>query len=171
MNGHGAWILALALSLPGVGTAKADVSEELGSDIRIEAVAATAGPKGGMSRLRFRIVNDGLAGLHLLGIRTEVAEKAELIAKIGANAAVVMQSISIPSEETLDLTTSHLVYQLYPLHRSLTLDDEFSITLDFVRWSVTVPVRVQRAPEEGPADEDGGVAVGQPVAPSPSPRG
>lgn len=119
----------------------ADESVDLG-DIRIEAATATPTAKDGRSRVRFQITNNSRTDLHLLGISTPVAAKTELVARVGSENTSVLQSIGIPSEETLDLTTSHLHYEIYPLEKVLQSGDNFPITLHFRGWSKSTLVHV-----------------------------
>jgi copper(I)-binding protein len=106
-----------------------------------EAVADTAA-EGGRSRLRFRVVNDGASRLHLTGVRSDVAGQADLVARTGEATETLLASFPIPAGEELDLTTSHLRYELHPLRRDLVEDETFVALLDFGRWSVEVPVHV-----------------------------
>jgi copper(I)-binding protein len=135
-----AWALG-ALMVVMMHPALADEPIDLG-DITIEAATATPGAKGGRSKVRFQIINNSRTDLHLLGISTPLAEKAELVARIGAKRTSVLQSIGIPSEETLDLTTSHLYYEIYPLQEVLQSGDEFPITLHFTGWSKSTLIHI-----------------------------
>lgn len=121
--------------------AMADEPVELG-DITIEAATATPDAKGGRSKVRFQIINNSRTDLHLIAISTPVADKAELVARVGTRKTSVLQSIGIPSEETLDLTTSHLYYEIYPLRQILRSGDEFSVTLHFAGWSKSTLIHV-----------------------------
>jgi copper(I)-binding protein len=136
-----AWIFAVlvtALAKP----AAADVPAELAGDVRIEAAMATPGPEGGRSEVRFRIVNNSRVTLHLLGISTPLANTARLVARIGVEETATLQSIGVGSEEILDLTTSHLHYEISPLQRSLQTGETFPVTFNFVGWSDTIPAHV-----------------------------
>ena len=138
------WIAAWALGgLIAVMThpALADEPVDLG-DIRIEAATPPPGVKGGRSKLRFQIENNSRIDLHLIGISTSVAEKSELVARVGTKKTSVLQSIGVASDEILDLTTSHLHYEIYPLQQTIHSGDEFSMTLHFLGWSESTLVHV-----------------------------
>jgi copper(I)-binding protein len=121
----------------------ADTILELGgSRVRVEVATATPAPKGGRSRLQFRIVNEGRDPLHLISVRSDVAERADLVARTGASTETLLTSFPIPPGAELDLTTSHLRFELYPLRRDLVTDETFTAILDFVRWTIEVPVHV-----------------------------
>lgn len=126
--------------------ASADEPRDLGGQVRVEGAVATPGVKGGRSQIRFRIVNESRSELHLVGISTPVAGFAELVARLGPRETTKLESIGVPADEVLDLTTSHLRYEIYPLRTELTAGDEFPITLNLVQWSVTVPVHVHDTP-------------------------
>jgi copper(I)-binding protein len=114
-----------------------DVPEYVGIDVVIEEPTATPGPVGGKSDLRFRVVNDGHHNLTFSGLETPVAEQSRLIATADA-LGTVLESVSIAAGETLDFTTRHLRYEIFPLRRSLARGEEFPVTLKFVEFEVSV---------------------------------
>ena len=127
----------------GIVPAKADISSvELGNNIRLEALTAMPGPVGGVSQNKFRIVNESTANLVLMGISTPVADRANLVADLGAQKEAVRESSRIPPSENLDLTTSHLRYEIFPLKRSLEIGDRFPVKFSFVAGEITVLVHV-----------------------------
>ena len=132
-------ILAVTLCLD---PAAADTPVDLSGGIRIEAATATPAIIGGTSRIRFRIVNDSATTIHLLGISTAIAVNAELVAAIGSKRSAILESIVVPALETLDLSTSHLRFEISPLNRGLATGDEFPVNFVFVNGEVTVVVHV-----------------------------
>lgn len=78
----------------------------------------------------------------LLGASAQIAENSRLVARIGAQDTTELQSISVPAGEVLDLTTSHLWYQLSPLRNALELGDEFALELNLVYTTVKITVHV-----------------------------
>ena len=120
----------------------ADQAIDLGGAVTIEAGTATPSPRGGKTIIRFTIVNDAPSRLRLSGITTPVASAARLVGRIGIDEVTVMDSIGVSSGERLDLTTSHLWYEAYPVVRDLAPGDTFKITLDFVDSKLTVPIHV-----------------------------
>lgn len=145
-TGRRALLAAPLLAVPLLWRARpaaADTVVDLGGGrIRVEAAAATPAARGGRSRLGFRIVNEGPARLHLLGVRSDVAEQADLVARTGTATETLLASFPIAPGEDLDLTTSHLRFELHPLRRDLVADETFVAVLDFGRWDVEVPVHV-----------------------------
>lgn len=124
--------------------AVADVAAEFAEDIRIEAATVSPADVGGRATVRFRIVNGGDVGLHLLGVSTQLARNADLIADIGDGKTAKFDSIGIPAGQSLDLTTSHLRYEIYPLATELRMGAQISVVLRFVQGDVPISVHVHR---------------------------
>jgi len=112
----------------------------------VEAATANPAPAGGQTIVRFKIVNDGPTGIHLIGITTPLARHARLRARVGTAEVVDIGSIGVEPEATLDLTTSHLWYELYPLERELVAGESFPVRFDFATGRLTVPVHVHPEP-------------------------
>lgn len=127
----------------------ADTVVDLDTDVTVEAATASPARKGESSRIRFRLVNEGSAALHVTGIETELADRAQLVGRIGAVRTAVFYSIGAPAGEVLDLTTSHLWFGIYPLTRDLRDGETFDVRLIFVNGSILVPVHVHAAGIEG----------------------
>lgn len=120
----------------------ADEIVDLTNTVRVEAATATPAPAGGHTIVRFKIVNDGPTGIHLIGITTPLARQARLRARVGTAEVVDIGSIGVGPEATLDLTTSHLWYELYPLDRELVEGESFPVRFDFGIGQLSVPVHV-----------------------------
>ena len=134
--------MLLAPALIPSSMAWADTPVDVGTSVRIESAVATPGNAGGRSSIRFKLINDSSSSLHLLGLVTPVAEQAELVARTGPDKASRLQSITISKESVLDLTTSHLRFEVDGLLRALIPGEEFPMTLRFVGFSVPVVVHV-----------------------------
>lgn len=134
--------LCYAFSLAFGTSVQADVPTEIGNRILVAAPTATPAGVGGRSIVRFRIVNEGQSKVVLLGMSTAVAPNAQLVASLGSSHSTVLDSIAIPAGEALDLTTSHIRLEIFPLRRSLVSGDMFPATLNFVDFSVTVSLHV-----------------------------
>ena len=106
-----------------------------GNVIVVEATA-TAAPAGGYSKLRFKLINNGSQSVHFLGIETDIAEDAKLFAHLGAENWAMLESISVPSDELLDLHSSHLYVPLGPLRRSLKEGEVFDARLKLVSTEI-----------------------------------
>lgn len=119
------------------------------TDVTVEAATASPGRKGGSSRIRFRLVNEGSEALHVIGIETDLGERAQLVGRIGTVRTSVLDSIGAPAGETLDLTTSHLWFEIDPLARDLREGEVFDVRLNFVKGSISVPVHVHESGPEG----------------------
>lgn len=125
--------------------ARADAPLEGGGEIRVEEATATPAEPSAYSSLRFRLVNDSTGTFHILGIETPLAPEARLVARIGNDAVTVLDSIGVPAGEELDLTTSHLRFEIGPLTRALSAGETVEITLLFVGGEFVVPVHVHAA--------------------------
>lgn len=136
------FVLFMALATP----AHADEKLELKEWVGIERATAFPASVGACTEIRFEITNQSDQNIHLLGLEVGFASSARLIARIDANRTVTMDSITIPAWETLDLTTSHLVFEVCGINETLRLDEEFEITLNFVSWKRTVPIHIHGQP-------------------------
>jgi copper(I)-binding protein len=131
-----------ALNFP-VGHAYADAPPlSLGNQIQVENAYATSGPAASSTEVRFRLVNESGTTVVLLGVSSRIAQKSRLVARIGAQATTELQSISVPAGEVLDLTTSHLWYELSPLRNELEAGDVFELELNLVNSRIMTDVHV-----------------------------
>lgn len=133
-------LCTVTLLVPNVSMADATV--EIGSTVRIDSGTATPARLGQATTIRFVVFNDSATRLHLAGLSTPAAESVYLIARTGPNETKEIGSIGVPADEVLDLTTSHLWYEAYPVNRPLLPGDTIEVTLDFVSWKITVPIHV-----------------------------
>lgn len=136
-------IAAMLMLMLTASPAFADSEAELGDDLRIEEVSATAAGRGGISRLSFKLVNDGSAGLQLARITAAVADDARLMVSVGPGKSHNIGSIGIAEGTTLDMQSSHIWYEISPLRRALVPGESFDAVFDFVNFRVTVRVHVQ----------------------------
>ena len=131
-----------ALNFP-VGHAYADAPPlSLGNQIQVENAYVTSGPAASSTEVRFRLVNESGTTVVLLGVSSRIAQKSRLVARIGAQATTELQSISVPAGEVLDLTTSHLWYELSPLRNELEAGDVFELELNLVNSRIMTDVHV-----------------------------
>lgn len=131
-----------ALVLLSTNPVAADATLRVGDDLKIDSTSTQPAPAGGCTRVRLRLVNDGTNDVHLLGGSSAVAERARLVARIDPVNAVTLPSIAIPAQETLDLDSSHLWFELCGLNRPLATGDSFTLTVEFVGWRADVDVDV-----------------------------
>lgn len=143
---QGVQVLGVVISLnllAGPGDAYADPPPlSLGNSVQVENAYATSGPAGKSTEVRFRLINDSGTSVVLLGISSRIAKNSRLVARIGDQATTELQSISVPAGEVLDLTTSHLWYELCPLESSLDAGDVFELELSFVNARIVAEVHV-----------------------------
>lgn len=114
----------------------------LGNRIQVENAYATSGPAGSSTEVRFRLVNDSGTTVVLLGVSSLIAQNSRLVARIGTLDVTELESISVPAGEVLDLTTSHLWYELSPLRNKLEAGGVFELELNLVSSRVVTDVHV-----------------------------
>ena len=114
----------------------------LGDQVQVENAYATSGPAASSTEVRFRLVNDSGTTVVLLGVSSRIAKNSRLVARIGALDTTELQSISVPAGEVLDLTTSHLWYELSPLRNKLEAGDVFELELNLVNARVMTNIHV-----------------------------
>lgn len=137
-------VVAISLNLLAeLGNAYADPPPlSLGNKVQVENAYATSGPAGKSTEVRFRLINDSGASVVLLGVSSRIAKNSRLVARIEDQATTELQSISVPAGEVLDLTTSHLWYELCPLERNLDAGEVFELELSFVNARIVAEVHV-----------------------------
>lgn len=130
--------LLLLFSVPAVADEPATLTES----VYIDRATARPAPAGTCTDIRFQITNRSEQYIHLLGLKSDAVSTARLVGRIETDQTTTMESITIPAAETLDLTTTHLSFEVCGLKRPLVLGDEIEVTLDFVDWERTVLVHV-----------------------------
>lgn len=134
--------ILMIISLVWAGSSNADEPLEMTKDVRIEAATATPARSGGSTKIRFVVINDSPNRLHLAKLTSPIAREIRLLARTGPMQTAKIESIGISSGERLDLTTSHLWYEAFPVARELKVGETINVTLKFVTWELTVPVHV-----------------------------
>ncbi len=124
------------------GPSSADEPLEMTNDVMIETATATPARRGGSTKIRFVLINDSSSRLHLAKLTSPVAREVSLLARTSPTQTAKIESIGISSGERLDLTTSHLWYEAFPVSRELKLGETIDVTFNFVTWELTVPVHV-----------------------------
>ena len=130
------FVALLLLSSLATAIARADEPDLYFSNVIVAEATATATPAGGYSELRFKLINDGTQSVHFLSIETDIAEDAKLIAHLGAEDWTMLESISVPSGEMLDLHSSHLYVLLGPLRRPLKEGEILDVRLKLVSTEI-----------------------------------
>jgi len=140
-------IFAAALALAAAGAqAQTPVLYDLNNIVKVVDATATPAQPGGKTIIRFRIVNDGPARIHLAGIATPVARAPRLMARVDAVRAIDIGSIAIAPDEVLDATGAQLWYEAEPVEHELAAGETFPVTFEFGDGRVTVPVTVHAGP-------------------------
>lgn len=138
-----AWVLALSLvSFALAGTASADQLPHHHGQVIVEEVSATPASTGNRSILRLRLTNDGYNHTHLLGVETPVAAEAWIVARTGDTETTILESITVPPEEALDMTSDHMWIELGSLKRTVELGETIPVELIFLRSRLSVEAHV-----------------------------
>ena len=102
--------------------ALADDTDALYQSAEIEEAFLILSDDKGTAVLRFKITNQTLSNLTILGVNGPGNVKSQILVKVDDTKYVELGSISIASEESLDLTSSHMSIRL------LELPDSFQKT-------------------------------------------
>lgn len=137
---------ALAFGAAVAAPAQTSVLYDLNNIVKVVDATATPAHAGGKTIIRFRVVNDGPARIHLHGIATPVAAAPRLMARVDANRAVDIGSIAIAPDEVLDGTGSQLWFEAEPVERDIAAGETFPVIFEFGDGRLTVPVTVDATP-------------------------
>ena len=108
----------------------------------IDSVRVDSAPTGGATILRVRIVNDAAEPLILLGAEAQSVGASRILARTQHAGRAVLDSITIPSEEMLDLGSNHLLIELSNLKRPFRKGETISLALSFLRGTVPIEAHV-----------------------------
>lgn len=114
----------------------------IANQMSVEGAYASSGTVGDSIKIEFRLINDSASSIVLLGATSPVARQSQLIGRIGNSETAQFDSISVPKQEVLDLTTSHMWLELKPLRQPLLPGDVIRLTLIFTHGELSVDVHV-----------------------------
>ena len=144
-NGHRLRCLAICLSLLATAvshTAVADAVPESIYGLTIEDVRVEAAPIGENTVIRLRIINDGAEPLMFIGVESENITASRILARTQHHAPATLESVTIPVEETLDLSSNHLFVELSGLRHAFKVSETVTLKLSFLRGTVPVQAHV-----------------------------
>jgi len=122
-------LLFVVAGLLATPAARADV-EQYG-DIVIDHPVATPAGRGGVSKLRFSIRNDGSGRLHFLGVQTEAARRTVIKFADGDSHEHQLDSITIASGDSVNFDSTHMWIELGDVTRELEAGSSFTVMLRF----------------------------------------
>ena len=134
------FLLAPAMAVS--GTAIADPPPDDRYGLVIASVRVESAPAGGATILRARIVNDAAEPLILLGAEAKSVGTSRILARTRHAGRAVLDSITISSEEMLDLGSNHLLIELSDLKRPFRNGETVSLALSFLRGTVPIEAHV-----------------------------
>lgn len=138
-------VVLFLLSTLTAAIGRADEPDLYFGNVIVEEATATAAPAGGYSKLLFKLINNGSQSVHFLGIETDIAEESKLMVHLGAEDWAMLKSIGVPSDEILDLHSSHLYVLLGPLRRPLEEGELFDARLKLVSTEIPTIFHVHPA--------------------------
>lgn len=97
--------------------------------VDIQRATLTLADDGMTAILRFSIRNETPDTLTFLGVRSSVFEQSEILVKLEASKTLKLSSLSIASEEMLDLTTNHIFVKLKSMKPLYKMPDEIEMLL------------------------------------------
>ena len=128
------------MSLPGI--VSADEIFPLEGTLQIEEATATPAFKGTCTTVRVRIENSGPQAVSLLRVRSAAGPTSRIVARIGDIHTTELESIHIAADDVLDLTTSHLRFELCDLKVALEAGETFPASLVFSVGELPVRIHV-----------------------------
>lgn len=132
-------IVMLMVAARGAAT---DGAAILNSSISVEDIHLSAARTGESSNLRLRILNDSLGPLVLLRVDSTASQSARIMARVGTSEWTEVGSITIPSDSTLDLGSSHIRIVFENLESELSPNATVPVVLRFNRGSLNVVAHV-----------------------------
>lgn len=137
-----AWATLVSAAL-GANAMQGDRSFQVGNGVTVQMATVTAAQLGERAIIRFIVVNDGPAQIHLANVTGTIADDIRLMALVATCEVRDIGSIGIGDGETLDLTTGQLWYEAASVRRALSDGETIEVTLNFVDWTAVVPVQVR----------------------------
>lgn len=132
--------LLVAMTLTDLPLA-ADEPNHVTDSIQILSAYAEPAPAGACTEIRFQLRNDGRHDLQIIGLDTDIASSARLIAKVGARQTVALDSFGVPAEEIVDFTHARW-FELCGLTRPLQTGEDVMVGVRTVLWSTALWVHV-----------------------------
>lgn len=126
-------IRALALAVPALAFAAFDASahEASSGDLVLSHPWAEPGAKGGNTRMYVVIQNEEQFKVSLSGVSSPLAERIELKFRSPDGAQMGLSSRVIAAEETLNVASSHMWFELTGLKADLRPGEVFRVTFYF----------------------------------------
>lgn len=120
----------------------ADEATDSGEGLHIEDAVITSADAGKSARLRFAISNYGPVKVRLNAVRTSIARDTKLMITMPGGGTRTVSGLPVLQEETLDLTTSHIMVKLVELKRPLNPGATVEFDVVFQNFSVPATAHV-----------------------------
>ncbi len=114
-----------------------------------EIVEATLSPPGedGTSTLRFKVTNLTVRNLVILGVKSSGTSKSRIMVELEPEKFIALDSLSIESEEILDMNDAGIFVELGKLHVTPKLGDMVPLKLILMQGELPFTAHVILEPE------------------------
>ena len=119
---------ALILTFSMTNIAQAD-DPTVFQSIEIEHAVLTPSKVGGTSTLRLFIRNESAGNLTIFGVESPSHRRSTILVKINDEGYSELASLPLAKEESLDMTSSHMIIQLAEIVRPLKMHEKIPLKL------------------------------------------
>ncbi|WP_350091582.1 copper chaperone PCu(A)C [Thalassobaculum sp.] len=137
----GAVLLYSLLSGLAGGTALSDTATDLVGAFQVHSVSASAAPAGACTKVQLMVDNESRDDVQILGVSSDMATRARILANVGSRQPVALDSFIIPSGQSVEFSQSRW-FELCGLTRSLAPGEAFAAELRTPRWTSPLIVHV-----------------------------
>ena len=116
--------------------AGAHEATEMRSGVLVSQATLTPAERGGSSRLKFRITNDGNRPLILTDVEADVARSRSVVMVMPESGPEQVDRVPILRDETLEVDTHHIRVRLKDLRRPLRSGDRVRVRIGFDGFEV-----------------------------------
>ena len=131
----------IVFSLQSIAVNADDVEETL-KGIVVDSATVSASPQGGTAELKFRVANEGRNTLTLMSIASQLSDDITFVMNDPYEGPKRLRSVSVPRDESLDMTSSHFKAVVRNVKRSLEPGDNAKFEFRFSTTSITVNAHV-----------------------------
>jgi len=127
-----------------VSPAKSDDALSLFQAARIEKAVLSPIKADGTSILRFLITNESSENLTIIGVTSPIHQNSKIRVQLNEGNYSQLDSILLPREEDLDMTSSHIVIQLTDVVRPIKKNENIDFTLVLTSGEIPFTAHVEK---------------------------
>jgi len=128
-NGLAIYLFAIAIIFSSGEYAKAHELDF--GQVAVEHPWALPARAGGSTRMYLIIENEGHSSIYFTGVKTPVASESSIMFQSDPGVERSLDSITVPTDESLNFGTSHMWIALRNLRQDLNEGDSFPAALEF----------------------------------------